>query len=109
MSEDFSKGYNKKSFWAKVRNFAKKAGKELIEKSLTLYYTLQDDDTPIWAKGVIISALGYFIVPVDALPDPIYADDLGAITAAFSIVLAHVKPEHIKKAKKRLKVYFKKD
>ena len=46
-----------------------KAGKEVIEKALILYYCLQDDDTPAWAKTTIIGALGYFISPIDAIPD----------------------------------------
>ncbi len=31
-------GYSDESFWEKVKKFAKVAGKEVIEKSLWLYY-----------------------------------------------------------------------
>lgn len=80
---EFSKEYSDEKFWNKVKKYAVKAGKEVVLKALTMYYTMQDKDTPKWAKGVIIGALGYFIFPLDAIPDmtPVvgYADDLGVL------------------------------
>ena len=94
----------------KVKKYAIEAGKEIIEKALILYYCLIDPDTPAWAKTVIIGALGYFIVPLDAIPDftPVvgYSDDLGALAIAFAIVAAHIKSEHKEMAQEKLKVWF---
>lgn len=60
------------------------AGRKVIDKVLRLYYALQDKDTPIWAKSIIVGALAYFISPLDAIPDitPVvgYVDDWGAIS-----------------------------
>lgn len=56
--------YSDSSFWDKLKNFAKAAGKEVIEKALFLYYAAQENDTPVWAKTVIYSALAYFISPI---------------------------------------------
>jgi uncharacterized membrane protein YkvA (DUF1232 family) len=71
--------------------------------ALTLYYTLQDKDTPKWAKTIIIGALGYFILPMDAIPDFIpvagLTDDFGALAAALGMVAMHVKPGHKEKAR----------
>ena len=107
---DYTKDYDEESFWKKVRSFALQAGKELIEKALILYYCLQDGDTPAWAKTVIIGALGYFIWPLDAIPDftPAvgYADDLGVIVAAIGTVMMHIKPGHRRKAKEKMKEWF---
>jgi len=65
---------------------------------LTLYACFRDAGTPAWAKTVILGSLGYFILPLDQLPDiaPLigYADDFGVLTAALAMVAAHVKPEH---------------
>jgi hypothetical protein len=66
----FEKEYSDQGFWDKVITHAKAAGKEVIEKALWLYYAAQAPQTPAWAKGVIYGALGYFIFPVDAIPDP---------------------------------------
>ena len=70
-----------------------------------LYYCCLDGDTPVWAKTVIVSALGYFITPLDAIPDLMpgvgFADDLGAVALAMATVLAHVKPEHTAARRKK--------
>ena len=110
MNTDYSKLYKEASFWAKVAKYALVAGKGTIEKALVLYYCLQDDDTPAWAKGIIISALGYFILPLDAIPDltPLvgYADDLGALAGAMGTILMYIKPEHEEQAKEKLAQWF---
>ena len=104
---DYGKYFTDESFWDKVKRYAKKAGRRILEPALVLYFCMQDDDTPAWAKGVIVSALGYFILPMDAIPDltPIvgFGDDLGALTVALSIVAVHIKPEHRDRAKQRLR------
>lgn len=107
---DHSNDYSEDSLWTKLRDFARKAGTEVVEKVLTLYETLKDDDTPKWAKGTIISALGYFIAPVDAIPDLVpvvgFSDDLGALAVAIGIVAAHVKREHVERARETMQQWF---
>jgi len=109
-SGSFAKGYEEKSFLKKVADFAVKAGKEVIEKALILYFCLNDPDTPPQAKLVIAGALAYFINPMDAIADVVplagFADDLGAIASAIAIVATHIKPEHKTKAKDRIEVLF---
>ena len=77
--KQYEKKYTEDSFWDKVVKFAKTAGREVIEKALWLYYAAQQPNTPLWAKTAIYGALGYFISPIDAIPDitPVigYADD----------------------------------
>jgi len=109
-NNEFSKHYSDGSFWSKVREFAIKAGRDVIETALILYYCLQDSDTPLWAKTTIIGALGYFIVPLDAIPDPTpvvgFGDDLGVLAMALAAVAAHIKDEHKEQAKEQLKIWF---
>lgn len=82
--------YNDDAFWAKVKRFAKKAGAKVIYFALLLYYALSSPKTPKWAKTVIISALAYFIFPIDLVPDTIpvvgFTDDLAALAAALKAV-----------------------
>ena len=62
MSNETSKyesEFSENNFWDKVVNFAKAAGKEVIEKALWLYYAAQNPNTPTWAKVTIYGALGY--------------------------------------------------
>ena len=106
----FQEQYTEGSFWDKTVNFAKSAGKEVIEKALWLFYAAQDPATPVWAKGVIYGALGYFISPIDAIPDitPIigYTDDLGVLAAAVASVSMYITAEVKEKASQKLKDWF---
>lgn len=103
-------GYSDESFWEKVKKFAKVAGKEVIEKSLWLYYAAQRPETPLWAKTVIYGALAYFICPVDAIPDVIpvvgFVDDLGALAAALATVTVYINDEVKTKTSVKLKNWF---
>ena len=87
-------GYSEDGFWLKLKQFAKKAGREVIENALCLYYAAKKPDTPKWAKTVIFGALAYFITPLDAIPDltPLvgFTDDLGALAAALAMVSMYV-------------------
>ncbi len=98
------------SFWEKVRGQALRAGREVIERALVLYYCLQDTDTPAWARTVIVSALAYFILPADAIPDYLvtvgFTDDLGALAAAALTVAAHIKQSHTDAAAERISEWF---
>jgi len=106
----FKKAYSENSFWDKVKSFALTAGKEVIELALQLYYTLQSPATPIWAKSVILGALGYFVSPIDAIPDIIpivgYTDDLGVLVAAVATVASHITDEIKEKAAAKLREWF---
>ena len=106
----YSEVYTEKSLFDKIKNVAKKAGIKIIYAALLLFYTLIKPSTPSWAKATIIGALGYFISPIDAIPDMIpgagYADDLGAMILALVTVAMCIDEEVKQKAKERLKVWF---
>ena len=77
---------------------------------LLLYYVLMDENTPWEHKGIIIGALGYFILPVDLIPDFIpvagYADDVAALTACIKTVMDNITPSIKKKAMQKLTDWF---
>ena len=102
--------FSDESFWDKAKKFAKSAGETVLEPALKLYYAAQDPETPTWAKTTVYGALGYFISPIDAIPDitPIvgYSDDLGVLVAATAAIAAHIKHTHGEKAKETLKQWF---
>jgi len=107
---NYQRHYSDEAFRAKLLRFAAKAGRELVEKALQLFYALQSPTTPAWAKGVIIAALGYFICPVDAIPDflPVigFSDDLGIIIAALAAIAVHITPEMKTRARERVEDWF---
>lgn len=102
--------YSDTSFFEKITKVFQKAGRELIEKALWLYFVLQKPELPMTAKSVIISALAYFIWPLDAIPDvlgPIgYTDDLAVITAAVVAVAMHIDETVKAQANKKLQDWF---
>lgn len=110
MSDQFSEEYSDSKFWDKVKKYSRSAGEGVLEPALKMYYSALDSDTPAWAKAAIITSLGYFISPVDAVPDLVpvvgYADDLGVLVAALATTAAHIKEEHAKKAKETLAQWF---
>ena len=110
VTNEYSTKYSEDSFKEKVKGFAIRAGKDVIEKALILFYCLKDPNTPRWAKASIIASLGYFIALVDAIPDLTpgigFADDLGVLVAAISTVAQHVKEEHKQKARQKLQTWF---
>jgi uncharacterized membrane protein YkvA (DUF1232 family) len=107
---EFEDAYSDESFWEKVGRFASAAGREVVEKALVLYYAMLEPDVPTWAKGTIVGALGYFIMPLDAISDVMpavgYADDLGVLVAALAAVAAHVSPEIRERAAEKLDAFF---
>lgn len=111
-SAEFSNpaNYSDGAFWAKVKQFAKKAGTKVIYFALLLYYALMSPNTPAWAKTVIVSALAYFICPIDLIPDTIpvigFSDDLAALAAALKAVDTCITPDVKAEAKAKLGEWF---
>jgi uncharacterized membrane protein YkvA (DUF1232 family) len=97
---DYSDKYSEEGFWKKIRKVRKSV--PFLRDVLAMFYCLIDSTTPIWAKGVIVAALGYFIFPLDVIPDflfPIgYADDAAVVTTALIAVRMLIKEEHWQKA-----------
>ena len=84
--------------------FSGKVGSKLLFFARLLYYILVSPSTPLKAKGIIIGALGYFILPLDLIPDLIplvgFTDDLAAIMAVVGIVNRYSTPEIKAQARK---------
>lgn len=102
--------YSPERFWAKLGAQALRAGRELVERALWLYYAAEREDTPRWARLTIYGALAYFILPVDAIPDLLpgagYVDDLGVLGAAFLTVASHVDAPVKRLARERMREWF---
>lgn len=109
-NNEYAKEYSESSFWDKVKKFATKAGSKVVYTALKLYYTLQSTETPGWAKTVILGALGYFISPIDVIPDPTpivgFADDLGVLVSAAATVVTSITPAIKAQAKAKAEEWF---
>ena len=82
----------------------------MVYVALLLYYVLKDDAVAIKSKLTIAAALGYFILPTDAIFDltPLlgYSDDLGVLLFALSQVSANITPQIKSKARAKLDQWF---
>jgi uncharacterized membrane protein YkvA (DUF1232 family) len=108
--EEYQDAYTERSFWEKLGRFAKSAGKEVVEKALLLFYAGQEENAPAWAKTTIIAALGYFIVPLDAIADLTpavgYADDLGVLVLALAAVATYINDNVREKTALKMRDWF---
>ena len=106
----YKSNYSENGFWTKLKNFAKKAGLKVVYLALVLYYVAKAESTPLGAKGIIYGALGYFILPIDFIPDGIpvvgFSDDFAALTFAIAAVAANITPEIKALAKAKLTDWF---
>ncbi len=99
----YAESYSETSFWSKIVASIKSAGLELIYKALQLFYAAQSEKCPAGVKVAIYAALGYFILPIDVVPDFIpgagFVDDLAALTAALVMAQAYVDQDVKNRAK----------
>lgn len=106
----YEQNYSEESFWQKLKKQALKAGVQVVYLALILYFVFIDKKTPKRAKIIVASALGYFILPTDLIPDFIlgvgYSDDLGALILAASQIISNINPEHKAQARAKLKDWF---
>lgn len=109
-SRDHSDAYKPAEFLGKVVSTARTIGRTSAEKLLVMYHALRDSDTPTWAKTTLVAALGYYVFPLDAIPDfiPIvgYSDDFMVVAGALATVAYHIKPEHKERARAQAAAWF---
>ncbi len=108
--DKYASVFSENKLLKKIQHFAKQAGLKVVYSMLLLYYAYRRSDTPIWAKRIIIGVLGYFISPIDALPDltPIlgYTDDIGVLSFGLVAIAAYINDEVRNTARKKLQDWF---
>jgi uncharacterized membrane protein YkvA (DUF1232 family) len=76
------------------------------EDALAAYHCVRDPATAPRVKIILLSALAYLVMPVDAVPDflPLlgFGDDAAAIATAIATVREAIRAEHREKARETL-------
>ena len=89
--------FSPEKLWEKIKGHAKKVGCEGIRSALRLFYALDNPSMPLKTKMVIYGALGYFISPIDVIPDFIpvvgFTDDIGVLAAAVVMAASYIDAE----------------
>jgi uncharacterized membrane protein YkvA (DUF1232 family) len=109
-NEKFYKAYirkfDEKKLFKKLRQISGKIGINLLYYILILFYLSMDKSVPLKTRIIIIAALGYLIVPTDAISDFIpglgFTDDAAFIAYAVSNATNYITPELKEKALMRL-------
>ncbi|WP_293853503.1 YkvA family protein [uncultured Alsobacter sp.] len=94
----------KGDFWTLLRKVGRKL--PFAEDVLAAFYCATDPTTERRVKLILLGAIGYFVLPVDIIPDvlPIigFTDDAAVIATALSTVARAMKPEHRERARETL-------
>jgi len=91
-------------FWSTLRKAARAI--PFADDVVAAYFCALDPATPQRVRGVLLAALAYFILPLDAVPDFIaglgFTDDVTVLLAAISLVRAHITHVHREAARAAL-------
>lgn len=85
-----------RGFWPKIVRTA--AHIPFVDQALSVYYAARDPATPTAAKGMMLGALAYFVMPIDAIPDIFagigFTDDAAVFAALIATLGANIKRRH---------------
>ena len=108
--EKYTDDYSENKFWDKIKEVAKKIGLKTTSYALILYYVLQKKEVPFKDKMLITGCLGYFILPIDLIPDfiPIagYTDDVAGMIFAIRKCIDYVDDEIKQNVSNKLVAWF---
>jgi uncharacterized membrane protein YkvA (DUF1232 family) len=86
----------KRGFWPKIARTA--AHIPFAGQALSVWFAARDPETPAAAKGMMLGAMAYFILPVDAIPDIFagigFTDDAAVFAALIATLGANIKRRH---------------
>ncbi len=94
----------RRDFWSKIGRVAARI--PFAEDAVAAYYCAFDRETPLKSRGMLLAALAYFILPVDAVPDVLpaigFVDDASVLAIALTTLGAHIRPRHREAARSAL-------
>ncbi len=108
--KQYQDAYSESGFWDKIRKVARQSGIRVVYCAMLLYYVLRSPEVSWEQKSIILGALGYFILPIDLIPDFIpvagFTDDLSALLAAYAATKHCITPEIRLQAKRQVMQWF---
>lgn len=91
-------------FWPTLKRAARQV--PFVEDLVAAYYCALDPTVPMRVRGVLLAALAYFVLPIDAIPDFIlgigFGDDISVLAGAIAMVATHITDDHRTAARRAL-------
>jgi uncharacterized membrane protein YkvA (DUF1232 family) len=95
----------KGDFWTLLRKVGRRV--PFAQDALAAFYCATDPTTERRVKLILLAAIGYFVLPIDIVPDflPIlgFTDDAAVLATAISTVARAIRPEHRERAEDTLR------
>lgn len=109
----YKKAFSESKLWTFLPKQFKKMGVKVVYVSLLMFYAWKNDNTPSWAKNIILGSLGYLVSPVDLLPDltPVlgFTDDFGVLSFGLVTISCYITSANKLSAKENIFSWFGKD
>lgn len=94
----------RRGFWPTLKRAARHV--PFLDELVAAYYCALDRRTPMRVRAMLLGALAYFVLPVDAVPDILagigFTDDVTVLLGVIGLVRAHIRDEHRAAAKAAL-------
>jgi len=108
--DGYAKNFSEASLLKKLKKVARKIGRKALYHVFVLYDVARDPSVPTSLKFKVFGALGYFILPLDFIPDAIlglgFTDDILALAWAVFSMRKYITPEIKQKARDRVRQWF---
>lgn len=108
--EKYKSEYSDSKLMTKLKRFAKAAGLKVVYMALVGKELMSSSEVPLQTKVIIAGAMGYFIMPIDLIPDLLigvgYTDDAAALLAAIVTAKVYVNDDMRDRAKEKLHLWF---
>lgn len=93
---------------ARVREKIRRLARQLpfTVDLLAAFHCVRDPATPPRVRWILLLALGYFVMPMDTVPDFIpllgFTDDAAVLATAIATVRGALRPDHYERARETL-------
>ncbi|HTP77925.1 MAG TPA: YkvA family protein [Rhizomicrobium sp.] len=95
-----------RGFWKKLLKVAGKI--PFAEDAAAAYFCAVDPNTPSKVRAILLAALAYFVLPIDAIPDFVagigFTDDAAVMALAIAMVSGNIKDVHRRRARAALHI-----
>ena len=90
----YEKYFSESKLWKKLEKYGRNIGATILYPVFLLFNLLKSGDISLGKKAKLIGTLGYFILPIDVIPDAIagigYSDDAAVLFATLTAYVSYL-------------------